>query len=398
MSTRVAVSRVATIPDELRIARCLRAPELGPRLLFLSGGSALRPLSRALKQYTHNSVHLITAFDSGGSSAPLRRAFAMPGIGDLRNRIVALADESVRGNPEIYRFFCHRLPMESSPDELLEQLIQLVEGNPPLVTDIPEPMRQIVRTHLRFFLERKPSHFDLRGANLGNLMLAGGFLANSRDLDSVLFLFSKLLEVRGTVRPIVDVDLHLCAQLNDGSRCVGQHLLTGQHARALPAPIRDLQLVSSLDSSQPACVAINAQTRRHLERAELICLPMGSFYTSVIANLLPSGVGGSIVAAQCPRVYIPNTGCDPEQQGLSLVQSLRQLAQYIRRDAGMDTPIERIVNIVILDSRDDSYEMSIERESLQAMGVAMVECQLVADQNGKRIDPKRLAEVLLSLV
>ena len=34
-----------------------------------------------------------------------------------------------------------------------------------------------------------------------------------------------------------------------------------------------------------------------IRHAELLCFPMGSFYTSVIANLLPRGVGRSIAAA-----------------------------------------------------------------------------------------------------
>ena len=34
-----------------------------------------RILSMALPNYTHNSIHLVTPFDSGGSSAKLRQAF-----------------------------------------------------------------------------------------------------------------------------------------------------------------------------------------------------------------------------------------------------------------------------------------------------------------------------------
>ena len=124
----IQISRTPSFPDELRVSRSLRAPELGPRILFLSGGTALRQLCRVLKQYTHNSEHLITAFDSGGSSAQLRRAFAMPAIGDLRNRIVALADESVRGNPQIYRLFTHRLAHDAPAAELARELESLVSG------------------------------------------------------------------------------------------------------------------------------------------------------------------------------------------------------------------------------------------------------------------------------
>ncbi len=64
-------------------------PDAGPKLLFFSGGTALNGLSQVLKRYTHNSIHLVTPFDSGGSSAVLREAFDMPAVGDLRSRMMA---------------------------------------------------------------------------------------------------------------------------------------------------------------------------------------------------------------------------------------------------------------------------------------------------------------------
>ena len=81
----ITVARTLTCPDMVRVDRCLRLPEYGPKILFFSGGSAIRDLSSVLKNYTHNSVHLITPFDSGGSSAELRRAFDIVSVGDLRN-------------------------------------------------------------------------------------------------------------------------------------------------------------------------------------------------------------------------------------------------------------------------------------------------------------------------
>ena len=86
-------------------------PALGPRLVFFTGGTALRDLSRQLTSYTHNSVHLITPFDSGGSSAALRRAFAMPAVGDIRNRLLALADSDLVPR-SVLDFCARRLPGE----------------------------------------------------------------------------------------------------------------------------------------------------------------------------------------------------------------------------------------------------------------------------------------------
>jgi len=397
MQTPPQIARSIRIPDELRVQRSLRAPELGPRILFFSGGSALRPLSRVLKQYTHNSVHLITAFDSGGSSAQLRHAFAMPAIGDLRNRIVALADESVRGNPQIYRLFAYRLPGTATHAELAAELQQLVAGEHPLAASIPEPMRRIVQTQLRFFAEQMPGDFDLRGANIGNLMLAGGFLSQSRDLDSALFLFSKLLEVRGVVRPIVDVDLHLCADLSDQSRVVGQHRLTGKQEDPISSRVTDLFLIRSLQDPERATTPIGEKARRSIETADLICYPMGSFYSSVVANLLPSGVGKAVAGAGCPRVYIPNTGRDPEQLGMSLADSVEALVRFVRADAGQDVPVSRIVNLVLLDQNRESYAMKVDVERIERMGVQVIELELVTAESRPHAHPQRLTETLLSL-
>lgn len=95
----IKVTRTGSVPDPIRISRYHKAPELGPRILFFSGGTALDQLSKKLKNFTHNSIHLVTPFDSGGSSAKLRHAFDMPAIGDLRSRMIALADETITGHP-----------------------------------------------------------------------------------------------------------------------------------------------------------------------------------------------------------------------------------------------------------------------------------------------------------
>jgi len=61
-----------------------------------------------------------------------------------------------------------------------------------------------------------PESFSLQGANIGNLILAGGFLNNGRHIDPVIFLFSKLVQVRGIVRPISSEYMHLAATLENG--------------------------------------------------------------------------------------------------------------------------------------------------------------------------------------
>ena len=295
------ITRTVALPDPLRLARYRRAPEVGPRVLFFSGGTALRDLSRELIEYTHNSVHLITPFDSGGSSAKLRQAFDMLAVGDMRNRLMALADRSVTGNPAIFELFAHRLPEDESSERLQQRLAQLIEGRDRRMAGVSDPMRKLIRSHLQFFRERMPDGFDLRGASIGNLILAGGFFNFKRHIDPVIYLFSKLVEVRGTVRPVVADNLHLAAELRDGSVVVGQHRLTGKEGRALGSPVKRLFLSRSDHAAEPAETAIRPKIRQLITGAELICFPMGSFYTSLAANLLPKGVGAPSTRRNAPR-------------------------------------------------------------------------------------------------
>ncbi len=391
------ISRSARIPDPMRVSRSLRAPELGPRVVFFSGGQALKKTSRALKQYTHNSVHLITPFDSGGSSRVLREAFGMISVGDLRNRIMALADESALGNPAIYTLFSHRLPSDAAQDVLVAQLDGMWRGDDPLVAQIPAPMRRLVRTHLRLFAERMPDGFDLRGASVGNLILVGGYLNNDRDMDSVVFLFSRLVEARGTVLPIVDAELHLEVTLEDGSMIVQQHLFTGKEVAPITAPIRAMRLVEVAPPHGPAVAVAHEKIRRLIREADLIVFPIGSFYSSVLASLLPTGVGSAIAAADCPKVYVANTGVDPEQLGMSVSDSVNRLVRTVRADAGPRVPIDHIINAALVDTQGGEYAMALDLEAVRAAGVQVADVPLADAARPDRMDPVKLSEALISL-
>jgi len=277
---RVAVRREVKLPDPECLELLRTAPALGPRLLFFSGGSALKKLSQKLVKYTCNSIHLITPFDSGGSSAGLREAFRMPAIGDIRNRLMALADQSICGNPEIYRLFAYRLPSTASPRQLAGELKAMVGGCHELILAISSPMRKIIRHHLQLFDELKPADFNLAGANIGNLILTAGYLENRRHLDPIIYIYSKLAEVRGVVRPVVSSNCHLAAALSDGRILVGQHRIT---AGAYPCPgsrIEKVFLVAGLAHVEDvtATVAVRSKICELIAGASLICYPMGSFF------------------------------------------------------------------------------------------------------------------------
>lgn len=404
---QITITSTRRIPDPIRLARYLRAPEIGPTVLFFSGGSALRHTSRVLTEYTHNSTHLITPFDSGGSSAKLRDAFPIISVGDLRNRLMALADTRLNGHPEVYRLFDTRFDKDAEQAELRRRLTEMIAGREPLVAAVPQPLRELIRNHLGYFSEHMPASFDLRGASVGNLILAGGYLNNRSDIDAVIFLFSKLVAVRGVVRPVVDSNLHLSAELEDGTVVVGQHLISGRES-PLSAPIRELRLTDAVDPSArgtglngPEHLAepeIDARTIELIDEAELICFPIGSFWTSVMACLLPKGVGAAVARAGCPKVYVPNLGRDPEELGLAPHDQVRVLLEQLRRDAGEDTPTELLLQFVLVDSARGDYAGGLDIDAIEAHGVEVIDTPLISDETAPLIESRRLVELLLSLV
>lgn len=393
--TSIRITREITVPDPVRVARAERSPDLGPRILFFSGGTALREASQALVAYTHNSVHLVTPFDSGGSSAVLRRYFGMPAVGDLRNRLMALADRSLHGFPEIFDLFAYRLSKTASPDQLASELNSLVTGSHPLVERVSDPMRKIIRHHLQIFAQAIGTDFDLAGASIGNLILSAGYLESRRHIDPIVYIYSKLVQVRGEVRLLINANLQLRAVLAGGGHIIGQHLLTGKETPPLTQAIKELSLVDPARGNIAVRPVIRDKIRRAINGADLICYPVGSFYSSLIANLLPAGVGQAISQTPCPKVFIPNTFHDPESVGLSLAGQVRTLLGHLRQDGPDTIAIGDVLNFVLLDPRITYPGPNPERD-LAPLGVQIVKTPL-ADPGTGQIDPHLLCRALVSL-
>jgi CofD-related protein of GAK system len=393
---RIRVSRSIPLPNPVAVARYRRLPELGPRILFFSGGTALRHLSRELVAYTHNSIHLITPFDSGGSSAVLRQAFHMPAVGDIRNRLMALADRGFTGNPHIIELFAYRFSKNETHERLRSAYADMADGQHPLVAAIPDPMRKIIRQHLYEFQQRMPADFDLRGANIGNLILAGGYLNNRRHFDPVIYIFSRLVNVLGLVRPIINKDLHLAVELEGGRRIVGQHRITGKETAPLERPIQRMVLNESVDEWRPAAASVRGRVRELIQSADLICYPMGSFYSSVLANLLPAGVGRTIAATDCPKIYIPNSSADPESVGIGVMEQIEKLLACLQADAP-EAAAQDLLQFVLLDRIQGHYRGQVDEDRLKKWGITLIDTDLVDPAKPPHLEPNKLTPVLLSL-
>jgi len=338
---------------------------------------------------------LVTPFDSGGSSAKLRETFDMLAVGDLRSRLMALADRTVSGNPQVYELFAYRLPGDWEAAALSERLRAMGEGRDPLVAAVPEPMRTVICKHLGFFREAmRGTDFDLRGASIGNLILAGGFFEAGRQIGPVLELFSELVKVRGVVRPVSMENLTLVAELADGTRLAGQHRVTGKESGPIRQPVARVYLAKSQRDTREVTVAVERGVEELIRSAELICYPMGSFYSSLVANLLVKGVGDAIAEARCAKVFVPDPAGDPEQLGMGLGGSVRTLLGYLRASCVTPRPVGALLNAVLADRRYP-YQEPLGLDEVEALGVKVLEADLGYERDS--FDARALARELMAL-
>ena len=81
------------------------APEHGPRIAAIGGGTGLSTLLRGLKLYTKNLTAIVTMADDGGGSGRLRQDLGMLPPGDIRSCLEALANaEPLMAQLMHYRF------------------------------------------------------------------------------------------------------------------------------------------------------------------------------------------------------------------------------------------------------------------------------------------------------
>ena len=260
----------------------------------------------------------------------------MPAVGDLRNRILALADVTTERGRSVHDLLAHRLPPTGSAPSLLRMLGKILRKLPPDAVDSAHACVAAVGPR-----------FDLGHASVGNLVLAGMYLVEERSLGRATERFSRLVGARGTVLPVSESDLHLAAELADGSVAVGQHRIT--QGRTDQPPIRRVFVIRSLEDPTPVRAPALPAALELVRSSDLVCIPVGSFFTSVVAALLPDGMGAAVASAPAPKVYVPNAGEDPEERGWSLHARVRLLATHL---GPLDPPALRLVRGVALSPFD----------------------------------------------
>lgn len=237
-----------------------------PRIVCLGGGTGLSTVLRGLKLAGASPTAIVTLTDDGGSSGRLRRDLGMPPPGDVRNCLVALADdESV-----LAEVFQHRF-----------------------------------------------DRGDLEGHSLGNLVLAA-LTEVAGSFEAAVALSSHVLAIAGSVLPATREKAVLVAEMEDGRVVAGETAVASER-RA----VRRLRLQPERPQAHPE--AIEA-----LQRADLIVLGPGSLFTSTIPPLLVPGLAEAVRASTARRVYVANLLQEPHETiGYDAATHIQRLEQHL---------------------------------------------------------------------
>jgi uncharacterized cofD-like protein len=237
------------------------------KIVVIGGGTGLSVMLRGLKEKPLDITAIVTVADDGGSSGRLRSELQMPPPGDIRNVLIALADT----------------------EPLLSKILQyrFKNGN------------------------------GLAGHSLGNLILAA-MKDISGDFVTAVKQLSRVLAVRGRVLPASNEAIILHAEMEDGSIVSGESQIPAAGKRIKKVFIEPAD-TKPLDESIEA-----------IREADAILIGPGSLYTSILPNLLVTGISEEIVNSSAVKMFVCNVMTQPgETDGFSVGDHLQAIYDHI---------------------------------------------------------------------
>lgn len=241
------------------------------KVVVIGGGTGTFVVLSGIKKYPLDISAIVSIMDSGGSTGRLRDQYGVVPPGDVRQCLVALSEAS-----ELWR---------------------------------------------KLFLYRFENG-DFVGHNFGNIFLTA-LEKNAQDYQEVIDTASYILQTKGTVIPVTFDKVHLCVKYEDGEIIETEELIdTAFHKTSR---IQDIFLKPSARANKAGLSAIHG--------ADFLILGPGDLYTSLIPNLVVSGLKESIVTSSAKIVVIVNLMTKRGQTtNYTASDHIRDLEKYLGRN------------------------------------------------------------------
>ena len=314
---------------------------LGPKIVTIGGGTGLSTLLAGLKGFTRNITAVVAVTDEGGSSGRLRQEWGMLPPGDIRNCIVALAEN----------------------DSSLNRL-------------------------LNFRFDRG----ELKGHNLGNLIL----LATTEmmgDFQRAVEELNKMLAIRGQVLPVTTETVTLKGETKEGNIVKGELEVSDNGSKLAKLWIEP--------SNAPPLEGV----KKALIAADLIVLGPGSLFTSVLPNLLLKEISDLLKVSSVPIVYVANLVTQPkETEGMNILAHVDWVASVLGTVPDYllanQAPIpEEFLNRYSKIGAEPLYLSDEEEKYLQSLGTTVIYGDFITIKNEAylRHNAQNLSEAIIKL-
>jgi uncharacterized cofD-like protein len=313
----------------------------GPlRIVAIGGGTGLSALLQGLKRYAPelDITAIVTVTDDGGSSGRLRREFDVLPPGDIRNCLVALSED----------------------EALLSRLFQY----------------------------RFQGGNGLKGHSFGNLFLTA-LTHITGEFSEAVKQSSKALAIAGRIYPATSANVELEAELVDGSRVRGETRISQSRRR-----------IARIHLSPGRCRPL-PETLQAIAEADLITLGPGSLFTSVIPNLLVSGVSKAIRNSRALKAYFVNLMWQP---GETIDFGASDHIRAIHRHAGgklLDIAVVNTSPITAAMRRRYALEnvspVENDLSTIEEVGIEIVSAQLLRRGPKVRHNSSAAAAVAMQL-
>lgn len=320
-------------------------PKKKPKIVCIGGGTGTYQVLLGLRKYPVDLAAIVTMSDSGGSSGRLREELGILPPGDVRRALMALSSFRLRKNT-------------------MKQLFEF-----------------------RF------NNGELAGHSLGNLLLAALIQITGRE-DLAISEAAKILEISGQVLPVTTDKTELRVILVDGTIIRGEKNIDFRQIKP-NVPIKKAYLSPK--------GKIFSGAKKAISEADLIVLGPGDLYTSIVPNLLVSGICQAIECSKGKIVYICNLMTKHgETDGFPASSFIREIKKYLGKTANklsvviVNTKVRLPISVAKWYKKYKSEPVKFDKENIN--GVKIITGSFATTGKFIRHNPQKTARTIVKLL
>ncbi|MBW2990309.1 YvcK family protein [Candidatus Woesearchaeota archaeon] len=309
------------------------------KIVVIGGGTGSYTALRGLKNYNADLTAVVSMMDSGGSTGRLRDEFGFLPPGDIRKCLIALSPET----NALRRLFDYRFSRGKG----------------------------------------------LNGHSLGNL-----FLTALRDLTGnekeAVKEAARILHIKGRVLPVTMTNCQLGAILENKQVIIGQTNIT------IPKYDPNLRIKKIFSIPKPRA---NPEAIKAILKAHKIVLGPGDLFSSVLPNLLVTGIKKAVLKSKAKKIYVCNI---MNKYGEATNFQAKDYVEEIEKYLGKD-----VLNYVVCNNKKpgkallDRYKKEkagfVEPNISSTKKLKVIKTDLLDNIHLARHNPDKLAKVIIKI-